>query len=84
MFAVQVYSDGCEEAVNEFLETNIDIIGGELEYKFSTSLIMLKLMFTVQMKLFSAVAHCFPLSSYHGTSHTNNFSLSSGSLVQFD
>jgi len=23
----QVYSDGCEEAVNEFLETNIDIIG---------------------------------------------------------
>ena len=24
----QVYSGGCEEAVNEFLETNIDIIGG--------------------------------------------------------
>ena len=64
VFAVQVYSDGCELAVNEFLETNIDIIGGELEYKFSTSLIKLKLMFTVQMKLFSAVAHCFPRSSH--------------------
>ena len=24
----QVYPGGCEEAVNEFLETNIDIIGG--------------------------------------------------------
>ena len=24
----QVYSGGCEEAVNDFLETNIDIIGG--------------------------------------------------------
>ena len=64
VFAVQVYSDGCELAVNEFLETNIDIIGGELEYKFLPSLIKLKLVFTAQMKLFSAVAHCFPHSSH--------------------
>ena len=28
LLTVQVFSDGCEEAVNEFLETNIDIIGG--------------------------------------------------------
>ena len=77
MFAVQVYSDGCELAVNEFLETNIDIIGGELEYKYLPSLVMLKLVFTAQMLLL-IVFLVLP------TSPSNSFSLSGGSLLRFD